>query len=133
MVVNTFLTFYVSFFWNTALQLSWSFLENQVSSAWNSMPLYGEEMLRCQPMIKHLDVNFKGLPNPGYCTQRKFLKKNTSAFKNRNGPNNWNGPGITGMDLSFPYFFSFPIFIFLLFSSYLYACRRPMHMLAKIA
>ena len=84
-------------------------------------------------MIKHLDINFKGLPNPGYCTQRKFLKKNTSVFKNRNGPNNRNGPEITGTDLSFTYFFSFPIFIFLLFSSYLYACHRPMHMLAKIA
>ena len=34
----------------------------------------------------------------------------------RNGPNNRNGPGITGTDLSFTYFFSFPIFIFLLFS-----------------
>ena len=51
----------------------------------------------------------------------------------RNGPNNRNGPGITGTDLSFTYFFSFPIFVFLLFSSYLYAYRRPMHMVAKIA
>ena len=30
----------------------------------------------------------------------------------RNGLNNRNGPGITGTDLSFTYFFSFPIFIF---------------------
>ena len=49
----------------------------------------------------------------------------------RNGPNNRNGPGITGTDLSFTYFFSSHIFISLLFSSYLYAYRRSMHMLAK--
>ena len=49
----------------------------------------------------------------------------------RKGPNNRNGPGITGTDLSFTYFFSSPIFISRLFSSYLYAYRRFMHMLAK--
>ena len=49
----------------------------------------------------------------------------------RNGPNNRNGPGITGTDLSFTYFFSSPIFISRSFSSYLYAYRRSMHMLAK--
>ena len=49
----------------------------------------------------------------------------------RNGPNNRNGPGITGTGLSFTYFFSSPIFISRLFSSYLYAYRRSMHMLAK--
>ena len=46
------------------------------------------------------------------------------AFTNRNGPNNRNGPGITGTDLSCTYFFSSPIFISRLFSSYLYAYRR---------
>ena len=44
----------------------------------------------------------------------------SGVFKNRNGPNNQKGPGITGMDLSFTFLFSSPIFISLLFSSYVF-------------
>ena len=36
-----------------------------------------------------------------FCRCRRLYS--TGAFKNQNGPNNQNGPGIIGMDLSFTY------------------------------
>ena len=47
-----------------------------------------------------------------YSSNNRFNWILTGAFKNQNGPNNRNGPGITGTDLSFTYFFSVSIFIF---------------------
>ena len=62
-----------------------------------------------------IEIHFFYLVNlnaPVTCYHIPQLSRNSGAFKNWNGPNNRNGPGITGTDLSFTYFFSISIFIF---------------------